>query len=202
VGYLVATKGAGEIQNLTRGDIYQSMAASAGNELANVAVGVANLLIAMSPGDAELIAPVKPFTPVNEYMGSKGAAIVDGALTVSAGRGLGKGVAGLIEASSKAAMERALLAAADKPVNKYGLSEAARAIDKHATRSGSTFEPLTGGVAEKNAAARAFVKDTINNPQTVRTELSRGGVEYRAPSGQGVRFDADGSFSGVLDPRR
>jgi len=46
------------------------------------------------------------------------------------------------------------------------------------------------------------VNDVLNNPGTVKTELSRGGVEYRLPGGQGIRYNADGSFSGFLDPRR
>lgn len=46
------------------------------------------------------------------------------------------------------------------------------------------------------------MNDVLSNPGTVKTELSRGGVEYRLPSGQGIRYNADGSFSGFLDPRR
>lgn len=45
-------------------------------------------------------------------------------------------------------------------------------------------------------------QDVLNNPDSTRTKLSRGGVEYRLPNGQGVRFNVDGSLSGFLDPRR
>lgn len=92
--------------------------------------------------------------------------------------------------------------AADQPYNDSGLSAAARAWDKHAGRPGGTFEPLTGSIADKNAAASDFVSSVLNNPNTTRTELSRGGVEFRLPSGQGIRFNADGSFSGILDPKK
>ncbi|WP_227791675.1 hemagglutinin repeat-containing protein [Burkholderia sp. BE17] len=92
--------------------------------------------------------------------------------------------------------------AADQPYNDSGLSAAARAWDKHSGRAGGTFEPLTGSIPEKNAAASEFVKGVLSNPATTRTGLSRGGVEFRLPSGQGIRFNADGSFSGLLDPRR
>ncbi|RQM43905.1 hypothetical protein EHZ19_31655 [Paraburkholderia bannensis] len=92
--------------------------------------------------------------------------------------------------------------AANQPINDSGLSAAARAWDKHAGRPGGTFEPLSGSIAEKNAAAAEFVKKVLNDPSTTQTSLSRGGVEYRSPNGQGMRFNADGSFSGFLDPKK
>jgi filamentous hemagglutinin len=91
--------------------------------------------------------------------------------------------------------------AANQPINDSGLSAAARAWDKHAGRPGGTFDPLTGSIADKNAAASEFVNSVLTDPASTRTELSRGGVEYRLPNGQGIRFNADGSFSGFLGPR-
>ncbi len=32
--------------------------------------------------------------------------------------------------------------------------------------------------------------------------LSRGGVEFRKPNGQGVRYNKNGKFSGFLDPKK
>ncbi|WP_118986682.1 hypothetical protein [Photorhabdus sp. CRCIA-P01] len=87
-------------------------------------------------------------------------------------------------------------------MNPQGLSEAARAWEKHAGRQDGTFEPLRGNVAQKNAAANKFVNEVLGNPNTIKTELSRGGIEYRLLDGRGVRYNADGSFSGVLDPKR
>lgn len=46
-----------------------------------------------------------------------------------------------------------------------------------------------------------FVNEVLNNKNTVKTDLSRGGVEYRLPDGRGVRYNSDGSFSGFLDPK-
>ena len=92
--------------------------------------------------------------------------------------------------------------AANQPINDSGLSAAARAWDKHAGRPGGTFEPLTGPIADKNAAASEFVNSVLNDPNSTRTALSRGGVEYRLPNGQGIRFNADDSFSGFLDPKK
>lgn len=82
------------------------------------------------------------------------------------------------------------------------MSAVARAWEKHAGREGGKFEPLKGNVAQKNEIANKFVHDVLSNPGTNRTELSRGGVEYRLPNGKGIRYNSDGSFSGVLDPRR
>ncbi len=96
-----------------------------------------------------------------------------------------------------------LIAAANKPINKNGLSEAARAWDKHASgnRLEGVFEPLTGNAASKNAQAEKFVRDVVQGKDTVVTQLSGGGVDYRLPDGRGVRFNKDGSLDGFLHPR-
>jgi filamentous hemagglutinin len=95
-----------------------------------------------------------------------------------------------------------LTSSANKPINHQGLSAAARAWEKHAGRPGGVFDPLKGNTAQKNEAASNFVNEVLNNKGTVRTDLSRGGVEYRLPDGRGVRYNSDGSFSGFLDPKR
>ncbi|WP_228407189.1 VENN motif pre-toxin domain-containing protein [Proteus faecis] len=95
-----------------------------------------------------------------------------------------------------------LTSSANKPINNQGLSAAARAWEKHAGRPGGVFEPLKGNTAQKNEAASNFVNEVLNNKGTVRTDLSRGGVEYRLPNGKGIRYNSDGSFSGFLDPKR
>ena len=96
-----------------------------------------------------------------------------------------------------------LLAAANKPYNTSSeQSVLSRAWDKHSGRPGGTFEPLTGKAIEKNAVSDAYLRNLLNNPSTTRTDLSRGGFEYRLPNGQGVRFNADGSFNTLLDPKK
>lgn len=92
-----------------------------------------------------------------------------------------------------------LISAANKPFNSSGLSVAARAWEKHAGRPGGSFAVLKGGIEQKNLAAENFVRSALNGS---RTELSRGGVEYRTSTGQGVRYNQDGTFSGFLDPPR
>ena len=61
---------------------------------------------------------------------------------------------------------------------------------------------MKGNTFQKNEVAGNFVNEVLNNNETVRTDLSRGGVEYRLPDGRGVRYNSDGSFSGFLDPKR
>ncbi|MBK5073787.1 hypothetical protein I2492_13425 [Budviciaceae bacterium CWB-B4] len=94
-----------------------------------------------------------------------------------------------------------LISSANEPINEQGLSAAARAWEKHAGRPGGSFEQIKGSPAQKNAAAEQFIRDVLNNPNTVRNELSRGGFEYRLPDGKGIRFNSDGSFNTVLDPK-
>lgn len=77
----------------------------------------------------------------------------------------------------------------------------ARTWDKHAGHQGGTFEPLSGNIAQRNEAANRFLINLLNNPSTIRIVLPRGGFEYRTPNGQGVCFNADNSFSGLLNPK-
>lgn len=95
-----------------------------------------------------------------------------------------------------------LVRSANRPVNDTGLSAAARKLASHAQRKGGTFEKPTGSVSQQNAQAEKVLREILNNPGSERTALSRGGFEVRMPNGQGVRYEADGSFSGFLDPRR
>ncbi len=95
-----------------------------------------------------------------------------------------------------------LVSSANEPINEQGLSAAARAWEKHAGRPGGIFEPLKGNPTQKSEAANQFVSEVLNNKNTVKTDLSRGGVEYRLPDGRGVRYNSDGSFSGFLDPKK
>ncbi|WP_294363351.1 filamentous hemagglutinin N-terminal domain-containing protein [Pseudomonas sp.] len=96
-----------------------------------------------------------------------------------------------------------LSAAASNPINKEGLTEAARALTKHASgqRATGTFPKLTGGIEKQNATALGIIDDVLKNPNSTFSNLSRGGLEVRAPDGRGLRYNNDGSFSGFLDPK-
>ncbi|GGX72906.1 RHS repeat domain-containing protein [Saccharospirillum salsuginis] len=97
-----------------------------------------------------------------------------------------------------------LSSAASQAINKEGLTAAARALTKHASgqRSSGSFPKLTGGIAEQNKAAREIVDEILGNSQSSFTNLSRGGLEVRAPDGRGLRYNSDGKLSGFLDPRK
>ncbi|WP_201160295.1 DUF637 domain-containing protein [Klebsiella grimontii] len=106
-----------------------------------------------------------------------------------------------VTALSRKGGTQKLIDAANKPINGQGLSAAARAWEKHAGRPGGTFEPLEGNVQQKNIAAEGFIRDVLNDKSVVRKSLSGGAVEYRLPNGKGIRFNSDGSFNTVLDPK-
>jgi len=91
------------------------------------------------------------------------------------------------------------------PSDKGGqLTKAGRGLQKH--RSGPTgrknsgkFPEAKGSPMEINILGQSQLDDILTNPGTTIKNLGRGGVECRAPDGRGVRFNADGSFSGFLD---
>lgn len=94
-----------------------------------------------------------------------------------------------------------LVSSANKPINNQGLSAAARAWEKHAGRPNGIFEPLAGNPIQKNAVAEQFIKSVLRDPLRVKNNLSGGAFEYRLPNGKGIRYNADGSFNTVLDPK-
>ncbi|MDN7560188.1 hemagglutinin repeat-containing protein [Burkholderia orbicola] len=137
---------------------------------------------------------------ITEIVPDQAKGLVDYVINSIKTAGSGDEQNGQSDASTRSTKE--LQNSADQPFNDSGLSEAARAWDKHAGRPGGTFGPLSGSTADKNAAASEFVSKVLNSPDATKTNLSRGGVEFRLPNGQGIRFNADGSFSGFLDPKK
>ena len=94
-----------------------------------------------------------------------------------------------------------LVLSANRPIASNGLSAAARKLSSHSQRSGGTFPKPTGSIQNQNQQAERILRDILSNPNTTRTRLSRGGFEFRLPNGQGVRYNANGEFSGFLDPK-
>lgn len=94
-----------------------------------------------------------------------------------------------------------LAAAASNPINKEGLTQAARALTKHASgqRESGTFPKLSGGIKQQNETAQQIVDEILNNPKSTLTNLGRGGLEVRAPDSRGLRYNSDGSLSGFVD---
>ncbi|AWQ82335.1 hypothetical protein CSC33_5004 [Pseudomonas aeruginosa] len=96
-----------------------------------------------------------------------------------------------------------LSSAASNPINKEGLTEAARALTKHAAgqRETGTFPKLSGGIEKQNATAQKIVDEILSNPGSIFENLGRGGLTVRSPDGKGLRYDSDGTLSGFLDPK-
>jgi len=94
-----------------------------------------------------------------------------------------------------------LSGSASQPFKNTGLTKAARALDKHAAgqRSSGTFPSLSGNAAARNKQAQQIVDDILGNSKSEFKTLGRGGLQVRSPSGQGIRFNKDGSFSGFID---
>lgn len=80
---------------LSASDIRQSWAAGFVNSAAKAGTFVVNLMIAMSPGDAELIQAPTLMVPVSERHASQGETVFDGLATAEGGRDFGKMVSSL-----------------------------------------------------------------------------------------------------------
>jgi hypothetical protein len=114
-------------------------------------------------------------------------------------RGAVDGIANLCKPTQVAVEE--LIANATSPHNSTGLSNLTRAWDKHSGRHSDCYPALKGNVIDKNAATERWLRDLMSNPTTVRDDLGRGGIDFRAPDGTGARYNSGGQFSGVLNPR-
>ncbi len=89
-------------------------------------------------------------------------------------------------------------------LDKGGLTKIGRALQKHASRSGSKFGQATGSTASLNAQGEKVLKEILKNPASTTTTRhhARFGdiLEIKAPNGQGVRFSKDGKkFIGLLE---
>jgi filamentous hemagglutinin len=93
--------------------------------------------------------------------------------------------------------------AAAKP-DKGLLTGAGRAAQKHGSRPGSAFPPTSGSPANINAVGQDIAVEILTNPGTtfVQRHHTKFGtiIEFYAPDGRGVRFDANGKFIGFLEP--
>ena len=89
------------------------------------------------------------------------------------------------------------------PADKQGkLTKAGRSLQKHGSgsrRPDSPFPPARGNQNTINQAGQDQLDDILTDPNSTVTPLGRGGTRIDAPDGRGVRFDADGSFSGFVD---
>lgn len=98
------------------------------------------------------------------------------------------------------------LVAAGNQADKGGLTKVGRALQKHGSRSGSSFPAAKGNVAAINGQGEAALKSILNSPDAAsaikhHAKLQTEVLEVRLPNGQGARFSSDGkTFIGFLEP--
>ena len=105
----------------------------------------------------------------------------------------------------------AKLLKAGKVVSKAGLTAVGRGLQKHGSRTGSTFPKAIGNQAAINQQGENVLKSILENPNVERTINSGtlnthrygvNSVDYQIPGGIGARFNSDGTkFIGFLEPK-
>jgi filamentous hemagglutinin len=71
---------------------------------------------------------------------------------------------------------------------------------QRAGRETGSFDPLKGNDLQKNAATERWLRDLLKDPRATFKRHPSGAYAYRLPNGQGIRFEADGTFDTLLDP--
>ncbi|MBY0510064.1 MAG: RHS repeat-associated core domain-containing protein [Rhodospirillaceae bacterium] len=118
----------------------------------------------------------------------------------------GFGVAGIVKSGiksvAKSAIKRSIddLSRAAARADRNGLTKAGRGLQKHGDRPGSAFPQTKGGPNALNPTGQNVVDDILTTPGSQSTPNRLGGIDVIAPDGRGLRFDADGSFRGFLEP--
>ncbi len=87
----------------------------------------------------------------------------------------------------------ALFAAATQ-ADRNGFTFAGRALQKHASRSGSAWRTGARTAGEYNAEGEMAVMEILTNPGTAIKNSGAGRTQFVHPDGRGVQFNADGSF--------
>jgi filamentous hemagglutinin len=87
--------------------------------------------------------------------------------------------------------------------DKNGLTKAGRALQKHSDRPGSAFNnPGSKTPGSLNPAGQNVVDDILTTPGSQMKPNRLGGWDVVAPDGRGVRYNPDGSFYSLLEPKK
>jgi hypothetical protein len=87
------------------------------------------------------------------------------------------------------------------PADKSGRTKAGRAAQKHGSRPGSAFPPVSGTPEDHNQQGQDVLDGILNDPgSTVETD-DRGRTTVTAPDGRGARYNPDGSLQGFREPK-
>ncbi len=100
------------------------------------------------------------------------------------------------------------LSQAASSVNRNGLSDAGRSLQKHSGRPGSVYSATDKKATTLNNEAQYIVDDILTNPKTtieIRTAMENKQkitvIEAHAPDGRILRFNEDGTrFIGFREP--
>lgn len=85
---------------------------------------------------------------------------------------------------------------------RIGLTKAERALQKHSSRTGSSFSTNATIASQYNQEGINIVKQILNDPNKIVTPNKLGGIDIYKPNGQGIRFWKDGSMKGLLEPTK
>ena len=119
----------------------------------------------MGPGDAELIGPVKPFTPTSNYFAQRGEATADGLLAVNGATALGKGIAGAVDAAANSVRVGRWMSQAE-----YQAMRETGRLQEGAGGSTSVATGGSGSFAKQAPAGSVYVEFTVP-----RASLLQGG---------------------------
>jgi RHS repeat-associated protein len=125
--------------------------------------------------------------------GSGGSALALGRSGLAAGAENG----GMVFGQFGAAEIRAAAATMDR----NGLTQVGRALQKHSGRSDSVFGGLSSGSAATRNEQGMRVLDEIMNDPGARTEILDSVTNIWDSAGRGIRLGNDGTFMGFLEPR-
>ena len=86
---------------------------------------------------------------------------------------------------------------ATRVMDRNGLTKGGRALQKHASRSGSRWSTSATRAQDINAEADFLIMEVLTDPGSVQRLTPNGNhLEVIAPDGRRLRFLADGTFSG------
>ena len=107
----------------------------------------------------------------------------------------GLGAKGAAAAAAKAFQK------AGQQLDRNGLTKAGRALQKHGDRPNSAFPKSTGTASERNQQGQQLLEGILNSSNRTSGPNKFGGTDiFDNNTGRGVRFNADGTMKGFLEP--
>ncbi len=79
-------------------------------------------------------------------------------------------------------------------------TRAGRSLQKKGREKNNSFPAIKGDIQDINKQGQEVLESILNNPGTTVKDLGRGGLEFRASNGWGVRYNKDGRFCCFVQP--